>query len=469
MCVVFLALFPLARSAMAGCPNGGVRIKASDPNPFDSFGIAVGISDETAVVGAFWDDQNAADAGAAYIFDLDGENWVQGQKLIASDGAPNNWFGYTIAAQGDTAIIGALQHDHDGESGNGPVYMFRRERGAGAWVEVQEVMPSDGAPGDGFSFSFGVSGDIVVVGAPAHDDNGTNAGAAYVFRFDGSQWLEEQELLASDPTFSDSFGLSVAVSADLVVIGAHGDDGVDPESPICDSGAAYVFRFDKEADIWQEEMKLTASDAACSDRFGSAVSISGEAALIGARLHNDNGFSSGAAYVYRFDPRTSQWVQEQKLLASDGVGGDQFGRALAMDGDMAVVGAWKADPINSNSGAAYVFRRNAEGVWTEQCKLLPQPNAWTQRFGWSVDIDGPRVIIGADGEDQQHGAAYIFDLSLNPADLDADGDVDAADLAELLAAWGPTVPCPPFDPADFDTDCDVDAADLAELLAAWAP
>ena len=328
-------------------------------------------------------------------------------------------------------------------------------------------MPSDGAFGDGFGFSVAISGSIAVIGAPAHDENGINSGSAYVFRFDGFEWVEEQELLASDPTFTDGFGLGVAVSGECILVGASGDDSVDRRDFICDSGAAYVFRFNEEAELWEEETKLTASDAVCGDHFGISVSISGGTMLIGADFDDDNGFTSGAAYVFRFDQKESEWAEEQKLLASAGQPGDQFGDTVTMDADLAVVGAWKADPVGSSSGAAYVFRRNALGVWIEQCKLVPDPNPWTQIFAKSVDIDGRRVIIGATGEDQQQGAAYIFDLLFNPADLDADGDVDAADLAQLLATWGVYGPCPPFIPSDFDQDCDVDAADLADLLAAW--
>ncbi len=148
---------------------------------------------------------------------------------------------------------------------------------------------------------------------------------------------------------------------------------------------------------------------------------------------------------------------------------------MALDGDLAVIGAWLAGPDGSSSGAAYVYRRNALGVWVEQCKLLPEPNAWTQFFGRSIDMDGNRVIIGAHGEDQQQGAAYIFDLSFNPADLDANGMVGPFDLALLLGNWGPCPdPCTPGDPAqtcpaDLNGDCQVEAFDLAILLGSWGP
>ncbi len=229
-----------------------------------------------------------------------------------------------------------------------------------------------------------------------------------------------------------------------------------------------MFRYDAEAEIWFEEQKLLASDAAWGDDFGLAVAVHGDVALIGAPFDaNDNGLDAGSVYVFGFDPETSQWVEQQKLLASDGLLGDQFGRALAVDGDLAVVGAWKADPVGSSSGAAYVFPRDADGAWIEQCKLLPQPNAWTQIFGKSIALDGGRVIIGAKGEDTQSGTAYIFDLSINRADLNNDCTVGPFDLAILLGAWGP---CPPQAacPADLNADGIVNAGDrICDFEELW--
>ena len=209
-----------------------------------------------------------------------------------------------------------------------------------------------------------------------------------------------------------------------------------PGIPICNSGAAYIFRFDHETSRWTEEQKLLASDAACGDHFGHPISISGNAALVGA--HGDNS-NSGSAYVFRFDPENSQWVEEQKLLASDGAAGDQFARAVAIDGDTAVIGAWVSDAGGPSSGAAYIFRLDPKrSQWVQQQQLLPEPNPWTNFFGWSVAIQGDTVVFGAHGEDHQAGAAYVLDLAacLCPADLDGDGSVGILDLLSLLAAWG---------------------------------
>ena len=433
------------------------RLTASDPGVFESFGFSVAVWGETALIGAEWDREIATEAGAVYVFRPEGTSWVEMQKLLASDGAALNHFGHAVALDGDVALIGAGGHQHDDGSGTGSAYVFRHN--GSSWVQDQELIASDGAWQDGFGTSVSISGDVAVIGALLDDDNGGNSGSAYVFRYDPKTdtWIEEQKLLASDGAAGSFFGAAVGIDADTVVIGANGPT----------AGSAYVFRFDPDRSRWIEEQKLIPLDGP-GHEFGVAVSVSGDAILIGARLDG-----SGSAYVFRFDPGAppgSQWVQEQKLVASDPTGADQFGRAVAIDGDTAVIGAWVSDAGGPSSGAAYVFRFDGS-TWFEQQQLLPEPNPWTNFFGYSVAIDNETVVIGAHGEDQQRGAAYVFDLAPNcncPHDLDADGSVGVKDLLILLGAWGP---CPPKGdcPADFDDSGDVGVKDLLFLLGAWGP
>ena len=444
------------------------RLTASDPGVFESFGYSVAVSGDTAIVGAQWDRELGTEAGAAYVFRRKRTTWIGMQKLLGSDQMAGDQFGRSVATDGSVAMIGSLQHIHPDAPGTGAVYAFRFDPDASVWIEEQEVLTATGAWADGFGEVVSLSEDLMLVGARFDDDNGANAGAAYIFRFDPdtSQWVEEQKLLASDGAFGDFFGRSVAVLGDVVVIGADGHDDACRDDPVCNSGAAYVFRFNPETSQWVEEQKLLASDAAWQDSFGESVAISDEAALIGA-----NGDGPGSAYVFRFDPKTSTWVQEQKLLPSGGQP-EQFGRAAAIDGDIAVIGSPFADAGGPSSGAAYVFRYDPKtSQWSQQAMLVPDPGPWTAFFGRSVAIDNEMAVIGAHGEDQQRGAAYVFDVALNcdcPQDLDADGSVGVKDLLILLGAWGP---CPKKGdcPADFDTSGDVGVKDLLVLLGAWGP
>ena len=202
-------------------------------------------------------------------------------------------------------------------------------------TEQQKLTASDAAGGDEFGVSVSVSGDTAVVGARTDDctaDIGNNCGAAYVFRFNGTSWVEQQKLTASDAGEGYQFGVSVSVSGDTAMVGAEFDD--------CTAGircgSAYVFRFNGTS--WVEEQKLTASDAEADDRFGSPVAVSGDTALMGARRgFVAAGSTSGSAYVFRFNG--SSWVEEQKLTASDAGQGDHFGDSVTVSGDTAVVGA----------------------------------------------------------------------------------------------------------------------------------
>ncbi len=193
-----------------------------------------------------------------------------------------------MAIGGDVAIVGAPFHDHI-VSASGSAYVYRFD--GMTWAQEQKLLASDGAAGDLFGFSVAVSGDAAIVGAPLENDNGFDSGSAYVYRFDGISWAQAQKLLASDGAAADWFGFSVAISGDAAIVGAWRDD--DNGS---DSGSAYFYRFDGIS--WAQAQKLLASDGAAGDRFGYSVAINGDVAIVGAVFEDDNGPDSGSAYVF---------------------------------------------------------------------------------------------------------------------------------------------------------------------------
>jgi len=454
--------WPMLLAAVIICAIGGhvtaalgdwvqeAKLLASDNAALDNFGISVSISGDIAVIGAGGDDDNGFMSGSAYVFRYDGTNWVQEAKLLPSDAAAGDYFGGSVSISGDTAVIGAYLDDDNG-SWSGSAYVFRCYDG---WVQEAKLLPSDGAADDWFGYSVAISGDTAIIGAYQDDDNGSDSGAAYVFRRDGTGWVEEAKLLPSDGAVYDEFGYSVAISGDTAIIGAVGDD--DNASW---SGSAYVFRYD--GTDWVQEPKLLPSDGAEADYFGASVSISGDVAVIGAYLDDDNGNVSGSAYVFRH--HDAGWVEDAKLLASDGAPGEWFGWSVAVSGDTAVIGAFLDDDNGDDCGSAYVFRYDGR-EWPEDAKLLASDGEADDAFGYSVSIFGDTAVIGAYRDDDNgfsSGSAYIFERAVEcPADLDGDGDVDAADLLFLLAAWGTP-------DGDVDGDGDTDTADLLALLAAW--
>ena len=219
-----------------------------------------------------------------------------------------------------------------------------------------------------------------MVGATGDDDQGNFSGSVYVFRFDGDDWVQEQKLIAPDGMESDHFGSAVAVSGEAVLVGARADDDLGDGS-----GSAYVFRHqvglgEGRGGEWTFEQKLLAADGFANDRYGLSAALSGDTALVGAYLH-DPGTTCcdlGAVYVYRYDGST--WTQEQELGSSDQALAAQFGYAVAIDGERVVAGARWDDDLGVEAGAAYAI----DDLSTLVCGHDPL------KFLWNND-DGQRI------------------------------------------------------------------------------
>ena len=394
-----------------------VKLLASDGADIDYFGTSVSISSDglTAIVGARGDDDKGSFSGSAYIFNYDNisDTWTQTTKLLASDGEPFDYLGFSVTISGDglTAIVGVYGDDDNG-SFSGSAYIFNYANGT--WTQTTKLLASDGAPSDYFGYSVSISNDglTAIVGAYRDDDNGSGSGSAYIFNYANGTWTQTTKLLASDGAPSDFFSISVSISNDglTAIVGAYLDD--DDGS---NSGSAYIFNYDNISDTWTQT-KLLASDAAPGDTFGTSVSISndGLTAIVGAYGDDDNGSNSGSAYIFNYDNISDTWTQT-KLLASDGAPGDQFGKAavsISGDGLTAIVGSSGDDDNGSNSGSAYIFNYdNISDTWT-QTKLLASDRASGDSFGNSLSIsnDGLTAIVGAVGDDSGKGSVYIIPL-----------------------------------------------------------
>jgi len=260
---------------------------------------------------------------------------------------------------------------------------------------------SDAAAGDYFGTSVALGGDAALVGARNTDDAGSDSGAAYVFVRNATSWTQTQKLVASDAAGADYFGVSVALSRGAALVGAYGSDAAANAS-----GSAYVFV--RNATSWTEEKKLVASDGAPGAHFGVGVALSGDAALVGAYWDDAAANASGSAYV--FVRNAAGWTEEQKLVASDGAPGAWFGHSVALNGDAALVGAFRDDEAGSASGAAYIFARNATN-WVEEHKLLASNGAPGDFFGHGVALNGSAALVGSYnsyGAGTASGSAYMF-------------------------------------------------------------
>ncbi len=379
--------------------NENIKNNASDAAEFDYFSSSVSISGDYAIVGAYQDDDNGSGSGSAYIFNRAGNTWTQQAKLTASDGAASDNFGWSVSISGDYAIVGAYGNDDNG-LGSGSAYIFNRV--GTTWTQQAKLTASDGAAADQFGFSVSISGDYAIVGAYLNDDNGSNSGSAYIFNRSGSLWSIQAKLTASDGAADDFFGYKVSISGDDAIVGAYENDDNGSRS-----GSAYIFN--RSGSTWTQQAKLTASDAAEADEFGVSVSISGDYAIVGAYVDDDDGSGSGSAYI--FNRSGSIWTQQAKLTALDGAAFDFFGVSVSISGDYAIVGAYGNDDYGSSSGSAYIFNRVGT-IWTQQAKLTASDGAAFDNFGWSVAISSDYVIVGApdnDGNGSNSGSVYFFE------------------------------------------------------------
>jgi len=329
-------------------------------------------------------------------------------RLTPDDPAALARFGEAIAIDGDSALIGATGDDANGVLA-GAVYAFRRGP-SGIWTEEQKLIPIDGAANELFGFSVDLLSDLAIVGAFRDDENGPASGSAYVFRREpGGTWIQEAKIVPIDGSTQDRFGFSVSIGVGfegiIACIGSYLDDTTG-----LDSGSAYIFERDINGN-WTESEKIVGNDTEALDSFGWSVDIDGSTAMIGAYLDDDLGGGSGAAYFFRRD-LLGEWSQLQKITASDGTAVDNFGIDVAIDEPLAVVGAYLDDDNGSESGSAYVFRFS-QGVWVEDAKLIAPDGQPNDEFGRHVAIQGNRVVIGSSLNDEagsDTGAAYVFEF-----------------------------------------------------------
>jgi hypothetical protein len=263
----------------------------------------VAIFDGVAAVGAFRKGGAGRTglSGEAYVFQDSQDSWSQTARLVGSDVAPGDAFGFSVDIGDDFVVVGAIGDDDAGNEA-GAVYIF--EPSSDGWVETAKLIPHDASPGASFGFSVAASQDRIVVGAFADDEQAIDGGAAYVFQRFNGQWTEVAKLLAPDGASGDAFGYSVDIFGGLAVVGArHGDN---------DNGSSYVYQLMEDG--WKEAAKLVASDATFIDQFGYDVSLYKGRVVTGAWKDDDNGEDSGSAYVFLVPEPTSSYLAWTTVL-----------------------------------------------------------------------------------------------------------------------------------------------------------
>jgi hypothetical protein len=383
------------------------KLTASDSAAEDRFGEAVAIDGDYAVIGCFADDDNGSTSGSAYIFKNVNGTWTQYQKLTASDGNANDYFGYSVAIKGDYVIIGAYQ-DGDNYGSAGSAYVFKNE--SGTWTQKSKLVASDNYSSDCFGYSVGISENYAIVGSLFDDDNGTDSGSAYIFYNNNDSWTQLQKITASDGAASDRFGASVTISGDYIAVGAYNDES--------SKGAVYVFK--NNSGTWSQETKITASDGVAGDKFGASVFLNNDSLAVAANAKNSG---AGEAYLYSHD--TNGWTEA--ILNVSSTAGDSCGydsKGISVDGNTVVIGGAYN---NSSQGKAYV----------------------------ATILDGTDPN-DSDSDDDGMPDGWEVQYGLNPLVNDASGDADSDGLANLQEYTNST------DPTDSDSDDD-GLSDYAEI------
>lgn len=268
---------------------------------------------------------------------------------------------------------------------------------AQGWTSQAKLYAGDPAPDEQFGNDLALWDGTAVVGAHGDAGLGADAGAVHVFVDDAGNWVEQARLVAADTTAGSRFGRAVDLRADTAVIGSPGHLG---------TGACYVFR--RVGGVWTEEAQLFAADADPGDEFGWSVAVSSSAIVVGAFRDDEAGTDAGAVYVFVRDG--ASWVQASKITALDAAPGDSFGYAVNVSDDTILVGAPGDDDLGTGSGSAYTYRRTGP-LWVIEDKMLASDGASFDSFGRAVSIDGTSLVVGAIGNNtggSDAGSAYVF-------------------------------------------------------------
>ncbi len=379
----------LQRNLRALLAEEKILADPADAGGNQRFGNAVSIFGNRALVGASSDNLNGTSAGSAYVFEFNGNQWVQTQKIIGDDTVAGDGFGYAVSIDQDRLLVGARAKVIGGVAQAGAAYIF--DYNNGVWEQTARLTVNVPLLTAQFGYSVSLFGNKALIGAPSN-----GAGVVHLFQFDEEDmlWFQSTTLSANDGAFGDRFGQAVSLYQNRGLVGAN-------QTQPGDNGAAYIY----ESLLNSQQTKLTASDGQANDGFGISVSLFEDRALIGASNDDDAviGNQTGSAYVFDLDSVNDLWVETEKLTANDAAVGDEFGYSVSLHGDRVLIGAWADDDNDTNSGSAYFY--DFDGVfWNQTDKLTPSDGSTGEEFGRAVFLTSDWAIAGAI-KDSDNGSA----------------------------------------------------------------
>jgi hypothetical protein len=389
--------------------------------PNDWFGNKVALAGDTALISAVTADPGGVNAeGLCYVCVRDGTGWVEQATLARSAPQAGALFGSDVALQGDTAVVGAT-----GVFPGGRAIVFTRT--GTTWSEQATLAPNNTLQNLSFGRSVAIDGDTIVVGAP-HITN--KRGSAYVFVRTGTDWSFQKKLQPATSSLGDGFGVSVDVQGELIVIGAPGEN----HSGLVDAGAAYAF--ERSGTKWTETNRMVAGDPVDDADFGSAIDLDGDSVAVGS-----SGYETAAGAVYVCVRDGTSFIEQAKVTSTALSFQSRFGATLSLQGGRLAVGArgeWTG--AGASAGAVYLFSESG-GAWSLDEKLFPNDPAPGHYFGESVSIDADGLLIGAFGDVTQGffaGAAYVFNAPLAPSPYCTAGSSANGCAAQLSSSGTPS-------------------------------
>jgi VCBS repeat-containing protein len=362
------------------------RIVPADVDRDDQFGYSVGISGDTIVVGSRKNPAHGNVFGAAYVFRKNNggpDKWGQEAKLVASDALKDDEHGFSVSISGNTIVVGSQRATALGVR-SGSAYVFERAINTTSWTLSKKLTPGDGVKDDLFGHAVSIDVDTIVVGSPYNRPNASiRSGTAYIFQRNlggANQWGFVRKIVSALPATDDLFGASVGVSGDLVVVGAPADSENGKRS-----GAVYVFSRDQGgAGLWGQLNRLLPSDSTDSQEYGFSVSIDKELIAVGAHRDRDNGIRSGAAYIYaRNYPGVAPWTELEKIVPPDGDRFQDYGFSISIKNYTLGVGARLDDDLGKRFGASYIYR-----LKFDNSPGFTSPGAASYASDFSTDANG---------------------------------------------------------------------------------
>lgn len=407
--------------------NDILKKVATDRATNDGFGYSVSISGSYAIVGAQEEDEDEngnntlSNAGSAYLLKFIKGKWVEIKKLVASDRAIDDQFGFSVSISGDYAIVGSIYDDEDENGINtlanaGSVYIFKKdEGGTDNWGEIKKLVASDRTAGSKFGYSISNEGNLIIISA-AYENSG---GKAYIFEKDFGgvdNWGERKILESTDKAAGDLFGFSISIYGDYIVVSAVAEDEDEAGgNTVSNAGSIYLFKKDQGGvNNWGQLIKIVSPYRDDSDFFGHSVSIYGDYLVVGARDddEDDDGdndvTNAGGVYLFKKDQGgVDNWGIIKKFIAPVRNTYDYFGAVVAMFGNDIIVGAYTEDEDNnetnriSSSGSCYLYSKDQGGVdnWGLVKKIVAENRELNDRFGTSVSISDNFILVGVNFDD----------------------------------------------------------------------